>query len=967
MLPATIDGDSDSMSFSRQGRLPRAVAVLDTATPFPDLLAAGADRDILVLRTAAKDADPVAPALASAPGPVDVLHLVSHGAPGRLILGGRSLDARRLAVLGRCWRRHLAPDATILLYGCSAGQGNAGRALVAGLAEATGARVLASSTPTGSPARGGDWRFDVGSASHPRHGARHPASAFARAHETWPGLLGTVSTLNDSGGGTLRSASGDTLLNFNGLPGVPPPSVTQTITLNSGAVTLSNPADVTIRFTGGTYNILITGDDLNLGTGNNTLFIGGVTTPQTLTVNSNITGNRVLDIGYDGTDVTVVLGGTNSMVKSTGGIGNATGAVSIRVKNDDTLSIGSDAALGSGKLALASGTLKVTGATTIDNTIYLDDLSVGNGGTIDNSADVIVSSVIEGAGNLTKSGANTLTLSGNNTYTGTTTVSNGTLSVSADGNLGTGSVTLNGGNLTVTGATTIDNAVALSSNATITNSADVTLSGVVSGANNLTKDGASTLTLSGTNTYSGTTTVSNGTLSVSADGNLGTGSVTLNGGNLTVTGATTIDNAVALSSNATITNSADVTLSGVISGANNLTKDGAGSLTLSATNTYSGTTTVSSGSLSVNGAINGGGAVTVSSGATLGGSGSISGGVTVSSGGTLAPGNSPGTLSTGNLTLSSGSTGRFEINGTTAGTEYDQIDVTGSVDVTGATLATSVGFTSSTGDLFTLIANDGADAVTGTFSGLAEGATFNSGGRIYKISYAGDTGNDVTLTDVGAVPPSPAEAIVGTAEIDLLLGSSFNDTISALADDDVVRGYGGDDTIYAADGNDRVSGEAGEDQIHGGIGIDLIYGNQSSDLIYGNQGADMLFGGQDADSIYGGQDNDLIYGNKAADMLCGNLGSDTLYGGQDGDTLSGGAGDDLLFGNRGADTFVFAFADGDDTVADYDKAEGDTLQFDAGTTLTSSTTETGLALTADGTTVTLIGVSRIEDVNLLFA
>ncbi len=57
-----------------------------------------------------------------------------------------------------------------------------------------------------------------------------------------------------------------------------------------------------------------------------------------------------------------------------------------------------------------------------------------------------------------------------------------------------------------------------------------------------------------------------------------------------------------------------------------------------------------------------GGPVEVELGGTLGGSGTISGNATVD--GTLAAGNSPGTLTfEGNLTLGSGSTTKFELNG----------------------------------------------------------------------------------------------------------------------------------------------------------------------------------------------------------------------------------------------------------------------------------------------------------------
>ncbi len=48
--------------------------------------------------------------------------------------------------------------------------------------------------------------------------------------------------------------------------------------------------------------------------------------------------------------------------------------------------------------------------------------------------------------------------------------------------------------------------------------------------------------------------------------------------------------------------------------------------------------------------------------------------------------------------------------------------------------------------------NDGSDAVSGTFSHLAEGAVLNVAGLPFQISYAGGSGNDVVLTRIS--PPS---------------------------------------------------------------------------------------------------------------------------------------------------------------------------------------------------------------------
>jgi fibronectin-binding autotransporter adhesin len=87
----------------------------------------------------------------------------------------------------------------------------------------------------------------------------------------------------------------------------------------------------------------------------------------------------------------------------------------------------------------------------------------------------------------------------------------------------------------------------------------------------------------------------------------------------------------------------DVGLGGTTKG---FVKLGPGALTLSAANTYTGATTVAAGTLIVAGdqsAATGG--LTVAAGGTLGGSGTVGGPVTVAANATLSPGASPGNLS----------------------------------------------------------------------------------------------------------------------------------------------------------------------------------------------------------------------------------------------------------------------------------------------------------------------------------
>jgi fibronectin-binding autotransporter adhesin len=140
--------------------------------------------------------------------------------------------------------------------------------------------------------------------------------------------------------------------------------------------------------------------------------------------------------------------------------------------------------------------------------------------------------------------------------------------------------------------------------------------------------------------------------------------------------------------------------------------------------------------------------VIVSPRSRLGGIGTT-GDLKVNPEGTLAPGMSPGCINTGNLTLN----GNYDVDlgGLTVCTQYDQTNVTGTVDLTGSTL-NIIRYNNMVPRLnnsFMIIKNDGADAVIGTFTGLAQGATVTSDGITYTVSYTGGDGNDVVLTVTG--------------------------------------------------------------------------------------------------------------------------------------------------------------------------------------------------------------------------
>ncbi len=156
---------------------------------------------------------------------------------------------------------------------------------------------------------------------------------------------------------------------------------------------------------------------------------------------------------------------------------------------------------------------------------------------------------------LTKTGAGTLILNAENTYTGSTTISEGTLIATNVEALGTGNVT---------------------DNATLEMNTGGDFDNAISGSGQVVKSGDETLTLSGANTYTGGTTISGGTLVASNVEALGSGDVT---------------------DNATLELNTGGDFDNNIGGTGSVVKSGDKTLTLSGANSYTGGTTISGGTL----------------------------------------------------------------------------------------------------------------------------------------------------------------------------------------------------------------------------------------------------------------------------------------------------------------------------------------------------------------------------------
>ena len=65
------------------------------------------------------------------------------------------------------------------------------------------------------------------------------------------------------------------------------------------------------------------------------------------------------------------------------------------------------------------------------------------------------------------------------------------------------------------------------------------------------------------------------------------------------------------------------------------------------------------------------------------------------------------------------------------------------------------------GSTFTILSNDGADAITGAFVGKPDDQTFVDDGITYRINYQGGDGNDVAVTRLIPEPGSAALLLLG--------------------------------------------------------------------------------------------------------------------------------------------------------------------------------------------------------------
>ena len=495
-------------------------------------------------------------------------------------------------------------------------------------------------------------------------------------------LSGTSGTLTTSGvtvTGTGNSISGGTVIGA--------------ITQNAGsALTVNGTADSDSLAAGstglsgtGTVGVVTMNGSGNSLSSSGTLTTGGIAI--------NNTGNTL----SSGTVVgNVTFGGGAALVIN----GALTGSVTV---GTGTLS-------GSGSV---SGTTGVTGGTINGGGLTLSGLVTFNGGgnTLSGTETASNGVNLAGGASLTQSG----------TLTGAINLVNGATSLTGSGTVG--AVTLNGGGNTIAGSGTLT-----TSGLTINSTNNTLTSGIVSGA--ITQNASSALTVNGTAgndslanlaTLNGTGSVGIVTLAgnntLSSGGILTTGGITVNGtgnsissgtvtGNITqnASSALTVDGAAigsdSMASGATLSGIGSI---GAISFAGNNTLSSAGTFTTGLVTVNGSGNSISAGTITGGASINSGGSLNIASGASLGGTTNVAGtlmgtgsvaSLNINNGGKLSPGNSVGTISSGNTAYNSGGTYTWEINDATgtAGSSpgWDWNNITGTLTIGSATFTIDV-------------------------------------------------------------------------------------------------------------------------------------------------------------------------------------------------------------------------------------------------------------------------------------
>ena len=163
----------------------------DAARPGVEVVYLDADRDGI---------DQISDVLSNQRG-LTAIHVVSHGAQGKLLLGTDVLSSENLEKYDEQLKKignSLSKGGNILLYGCNVAKGEEGATFIKKLAQTTGASVAASTDLTGPVSSNGNWILEA------HTGPIYATTVFdPRVINNYPYTLSVTTTIN----GTLTTTN----------------------------------------------------------------------------------------------------------------------------------------------------------------------------------------------------------------------------------------------------------------------------------------------------------------------------------------------------------------------------------------------------------------------------------------------------------------------------------------------------------------------------------------------------------------------------------------------------------------------------------------------------------------------------------------------------------------------------------------------------------------------------------------
>ena len=211
----------------------------------------------------------------------------------------------------------------------------------------------------------------------------------------------------------------------------------------------------------------------------------------------------------------------------------------------------------------------------------------------------------------------------------------------------------------------------------------------------------------------------------------------------------------------------------------------------------------------------------------------------------------------------------------------------------------------------TLVGGDGDDVL----AGRGAGDSLVGGSGIDTADYTESALAVQVILGDGVTESGGDAAGDNLTLMEVIRGSSFNDTFGSQALAATFFGNAGDDVLQARLGAERLEGGVGNDQVNyllstAGVVVNLTTGLGSGGFAAGDSysGVENIVGSSFVDTLIGAGGTNTIDGQAGNDTLFGELGSDTLLGGLGDDLLNDGGGAavaDRYDGGIGTDTVSY--------------------------------------------------------------